>query len=235
MPILEIQNLTHTYGIGTPFQRSAVEDVSFSVEKGEFLGIIGHTGSGKSTLIQHLNGLLKPTSGQILLEGRDIWAEPKKIRNIRFQVGLVFQYPEYQLFEETVYKDISFGPKNQGLSARECEERAREALELVGFPEKYYRCHFPHKCIHIPESSTSSSPPEPPRHPCTQHRQDTGLYRTFFSFMPDFFCCFYIEGVDEEIRVNFWKFILHADEICSKLQRKAATSDKVYLFSASVA
>ena len=93
MPILEIKNLTHTYGIGTPFQRSAVEDVSFAVEPGEFLGIIGHTGSGKSTLIQHLNGLLKPTSGQILLDGKDIWAEPKRIRSVRFQVGLVFQYP----------------------------------------------------------------------------------------------------------------------------------------------
>ena len=95
MAILEIKNLTHTYGVGTPFQRSAVEDVSFAVERGEFLGVIGHTGSGKSTLIQHLNGLLKPTSGQVLLDGRDIWAEPKKIRNVRFQVGLVFQYPEY--------------------------------------------------------------------------------------------------------------------------------------------
>ena len=107
MPILEIKNLIHTYGAGTPFRRSAVENVSFAVEPGEFLGVIGHTGSGKSTLIQHLNGLLKPTSGQILLEGKDIWAEPKNIRTVRFQVGLVFQYPEYQLFEETVYKDIS--------------------------------------------------------------------------------------------------------------------------------
>ena len=100
--------------MGTPFQRSAVEDMSFDVYDGEFLGIIGHTGSGKSTLIQHLNGLLKPTSGQILLHGKDIWAEPKKIRDVRFQVGLVFQYPEYQLFEETVYKDIAFGPTNHG-------------------------------------------------------------------------------------------------------------------------
>ena len=113
-PILQIKNLTHTYGIGTPFQRSAVEDMSFDVYSGEFLGIIGHTGSGKSTLIQHLNGLLKPTSGQVLLRGKDIWAEPKKIRDVRFQVGLVFQYPEYQLFEETVYKDIAFGPANMG-------------------------------------------------------------------------------------------------------------------------
>ncbi len=136
MPILEIKNLTHTYGIGTPFQRSAVEDVSFAVERGEFLGIIGHTGSGKSTLIQHLNGLLKPTSGQILLEGRDIWAEPKKIRNVRFQVGLVFQYPEYQLFEETVYKDISFGPKNQGKTGDELDHAVREAARLVGLRDE---------------------------------------------------------------------------------------------------
>ncbi len=137
MPILEIKNLTHTYGIGTPFRRSAVEDVSFAVEQGEFLGVIGHTGSGKSTLIQHLNGLLKPTSGQILLDGRDIWAEPKKIRNIRFQVGLVFQYPEYQLFEETVYKDISFGPKNQGKTGDELDHAVREAARLVGLRDEH--------------------------------------------------------------------------------------------------
>ena len=113
-PIIQVKNLTHTYGAGTPFQRSAVDHMSFDVNEGEFLGIIGHTGSGKSTLIQHLNGLLQPTEGQILLHGRDIWAEPKKIRDVRFKVGLVFQYPEYQLFEETVYKDIAFGPANQG-------------------------------------------------------------------------------------------------------------------------
>ena len=136
MSILEIKNLTHTYGIGTPFRRSAVEDVSFAVEKGEFLGIIGHTGSGKSTLIQHLNGLLKPTSGQILLDGKDIWAEPKKIRNVRFQVGLVFQYPEYQLFEETVSKDISFGPKNQGKTGDELDHAVREAARLVGLRDE---------------------------------------------------------------------------------------------------
>ncbi len=132
MPVLQVKNLTHTYGIGTPFQRSAVEDVSFDVNKGEFLGIIGHTGSGKSTLIQHLNGLLKPTSGQILLNGKDIWAEPKKIRTIRFQVGLVFQYPEYQLFEETVYKDISFGPANMGKTGEELDRCVREAARLAG-------------------------------------------------------------------------------------------------------
>ena len=131
-PILQIKNLTHTYGIGTPVQRSAVEDMSFDVYDGEFLGIIGHTGSGKSTLIQHLNGLLKPTSGQVLLRGKDIWAEPKKIRDVRFKVGLVFQYPEYQLFEETVYKDIAFGPMNQGKRGDELDHCVREAARLVG-------------------------------------------------------------------------------------------------------
>lgn len=131
-PILKVVHLTHTYGIGTPFERSAVEDMSFDVADGEFLGIIGHTGSGKSTLIQHLNGLLKPTSGKILLEGKDIWAEPKKIRNVRFRVGLVFQYPEYQLFEETVYKDIAFGPANMGKTGDELDRCVREAARLVG-------------------------------------------------------------------------------------------------------
>ena len=131
-PILQIENLTHTYSAGTPFQRSAVEGLSLTVGKGEFLGIIGHTGSGKSTLIQHLNGLLQPTSGHILLEGKDIWAEPKKIRDVRFKVGLVFQYPEYQLFEETVYKDIAFGPKNMGLDSGEIDRRVRDAAAFVG-------------------------------------------------------------------------------------------------------
>ena len=129
--ILQVRNLTHTYGIGTPFERSAVKDVSFDVAEGEFLGIIGHTGSGKSTLIQHLNGLLRPTSGQILLDGKDIWAEPKKIRAVRFRVGLVFQYPEYQLFEETVYKDIAFGPVNMGKTGAELDRCVREAARLV--------------------------------------------------------------------------------------------------------
>ena len=131
-PILQVKNLTHTYGAGTPFERSAVQDMSFDVYDGEFLGIIGHTGSGKSTLIQHLNGLLRPTSGQILLDGKDIWAEPKKIRNVRFQVGLVFQYPEYQLFEETVYKDIAYGPTNMGRTGDELDRCVREAAKIVG-------------------------------------------------------------------------------------------------------
>lgn len=134
-PILQIEDLTHTYSAGTPFQRSAVEGLSMTVGAGEFLGVIGHTGSGKSTLIQHLNGLLQPTSGRILLEGKDIWADPKKIRDVRFKVGLVFQYPEYQLFEETVYKDIAFGPKNMGLDAEEIDRRVRDAAVFVGLHE----------------------------------------------------------------------------------------------------
>ena len=134
-PILQIEHLTHTYSAGTPFQRSAVDDMNLSMMDGEFLGIIGHTGSGKSTLIQHLNGLLKPTSGRILLQGRDIWADPKKIRDVRFQVGLVFQYPEYQLFEETVYKDIAFGPKNMGLDEADSDRRVRDAAAFVGLTE----------------------------------------------------------------------------------------------------
>ena len=131
-PILQVKDLTHTYGAGTPFQRSAVEHMSFDVNEGEFLGIIGHTGSGKSTLIQHLNGLLQPTAGEILLRGKNIGAEPKKIREVRFKVGLVFQYPEYQLFEETVYKDIAFGPANQGKTGDELDYAVREAAKLVG-------------------------------------------------------------------------------------------------------
>ena len=134
-PIIRVENLTHTYGIDTPFCRSAVQGMNLEIRKGEFLGIIGHTGSGKSTLIQHLNGLLKPTSGTIYLNGRDIWAEPKKIRDVRFNVGLVFQYPEYQLFEETCYKDIAFGPKNMGLPADEIDRRVRQAAEFVGLSE----------------------------------------------------------------------------------------------------
>lgn len=133
--IIRVDNLTHTYGVGTPFQRSAVEGLSLEIRRGEFLGLIGHTGSGKSTLIQHLNGLLKPSSGTIYLDGRDIWAEPKKIREVRFRVGLVFQYPEYQLFEETVRRDVAFGPKNMGLSADEVERRVLAAIEAVGLDE----------------------------------------------------------------------------------------------------
>ena len=131
MAILETKNLTYTYGVGTPFEKTAVENVNLSVEKGAFVGVIGHTGSGKSTLIQMLNGLIRPTSGQVLLNGEDIWAKPKEIRRVRFQVGMVFQYPEYQLFEETVIKDIMFGPKNMGLSDEEALKRAKEAAHFT--------------------------------------------------------------------------------------------------------
>ena len=134
-PILQVQNLNYIYSIGTPFQHQALQDVSFSVNRGEFIGIIGHTGSGKSTLMQQLNGLLKPTSGRILLDGQDIWSDKKLTRQARFRVGLVFQYPEYQLFEETVYKDIAFGPKNMGLSAEEIDRRVRESAAIVGLTE----------------------------------------------------------------------------------------------------
>ena len=135
-PILQVKNLTHTYSAGTPFEHIALNDVSFSVERGEFIGIIGHTGSGKSTLMQHLNGLLKPTVGQILLDGKDIWSEKALTRQARFRVGLVFQYPEYQLFEETVYKDIAFGPKNMGLDPKEIDRRVREAAGFVGITDE---------------------------------------------------------------------------------------------------
>ena len=130
--ILETKKLSHIYSAGTPFQRTALDQVDFSVYPGEYLGIIGHTGSGKSTLIQHLNGLLKPTAGQVLFQGKDIWSDGKTTRRTRFQVGLVFQYPEYQLFEETVYKDISFGPRNMGLDEKEIDRRVRAAAYFVG-------------------------------------------------------------------------------------------------------
>ena len=133
--IIRIENLTHTYGEGTPFRRSAVENLSLDIYRGEFLGLIGHTGSGKSTLIQHLNGLLKPTGGRVLLDGEDIWADPKKIRSVRFRVGLVFQYPEYQLFEETVYRDIAFGPTNMGLTGAELDRRVHDAARFAGLDE----------------------------------------------------------------------------------------------------
>ena len=134
-PILQVQNLNYIYSVGTPFQHQALKDVSFCVNRGEFIGIIGHTGSGKSTLMQQLNGLLKPTSGQILLDGQDIWSDKKLTRQARFRVGLVFQYPEYQLFEETVYKDIAFGPKNMGLFPDEIDRRVRESAAIVGLTE----------------------------------------------------------------------------------------------------
>ena len=135
-PILQAENLTYVYSSGTPFEHKALDGVSFSINPGEFVGIIGHTGSGKSTLMQQLNGLLKPTSGRVLLGGQDIWSDKKFTREARFRVGLVFQYPEYQLFEETVYKDIAFGPTNMGLSKEEIDRRVREAAGFVGLTEK---------------------------------------------------------------------------------------------------
>ena len=141
--ILETKGLTYEYGHGTSMNKVAVDHVDLSVRQGELIGIIGHTGSGKSTLIQQLNGLLRPTAGQVLLEGRDIWAEPKKIREVRFRVGMVFQYPEYQLFEETVRADIAFGPRNMGLSGGEVEDRVRRAAEFAGLrPELLDRSPF---------------------------------------------------------------------------------------------
>ena len=135
MAILTVENLTHTYGAHSPFEKHAVRDVSLEIQEGELLGIIGHTGSGKSTLIQHLNGLLRPHGGRVLLDGTDIWEKPKKIRDVRFRVGMVFQYPEHQLFEDTIYKDIAFGPKNMGLSEEEIDRRVRQAAAYVGLSE----------------------------------------------------------------------------------------------------
>ena len=135
-PILQVKDVSYIYSAGTPFEHKALENVSFSVQRGEFIGIIGHTGSGKSTLMQHLNGLLKPTAGQILLDGKDIWSDKKLTRQRRFRVGLVFQYPEYQLFEETVNTDIAFGPKNMGLKPEEIDSRVREAAGFVGLTEE---------------------------------------------------------------------------------------------------
>ena len=137
-PILQVKDLNYVYSAGTPFEHKALENVDFSLNRGEFVGVIGHTGSGKSTLMQQLNGLLKPTSGQVLLDGVDIWSDKKTTRQARFRVGLVFQYPEYQLFEETVYKDIAFGPKNMKLSQEEIDQRVREAAGFVGVEEELF-------------------------------------------------------------------------------------------------
>ena len=136
--IVEIENLCHTYDLGTPFARNALEDLNLSIAPGEFIGIIGHTGSGKSTLIQHLNALLRPTSGRVLLDGEDIHSNKSRLKAIRQRVGLVFQYPEHQLFEVSIYKDVAFGPGNMGLSAKEVDQRVREALQLVGISEDLY-------------------------------------------------------------------------------------------------
>lgn len=136
---IALEHISYVYSPGTAYEKHALKDVSFEIPQGQFVGIIGHTGSGKSTLIQHLNGLVKATSGKVIYEGRNIYEEGYDMRALRSRVGLVFQYPEYQLFEVDVLSDVCFGPKNQGLSPEECEKNAREALELVGFPEKYYR------------------------------------------------------------------------------------------------
>ena len=134
--VLELKNLSYVYGTGTPFEKTAVNNLSLSIEKGEFIGIMGHTGSGKSTLVQMLNGLMKPTSGQVLLDGEDIWANPKDIRKIRFKGGMVFQYPEYQLFEETGAKDIAFGPTNMGKSGAELEKAVNDAARFTGLKDE---------------------------------------------------------------------------------------------------
>lgn len=134
--ILKVENLSHVYGIGTPFEKKSLNNINLEIEKGEFIGLIGHTGSGKSTLIRHFNGLERPQQGRILLDGRDIWENPKGIRKVRFQVGLVFQYPEHQLFEETIFADIAYGPKNMGLGEEEIRRRVYEAMEFVGLKQK---------------------------------------------------------------------------------------------------
>ncbi|SFG52967.1 energy-coupling factor transporter ATPase [Sporolactobacillus nakayamae] len=137
MAIIELKNVNFRYGSGTPFEKQALHDISLSIEPGDFLGIIGHTGSGKSTLIRHFNGLLRPDSGQVLVNGDDIWTASKDIRSIRFQIGLVFQYPETQIFEDTVAQDIAYGPRNMGLDEKEVELRVHEALQFVGLNDSY--------------------------------------------------------------------------------------------------
>ena len=141
--VLELKNLGFVYGMGTPFEKRAVDNVSLTIEKGEFIGVIGHTGSGKSTLMQMLNGLIRPTEGQVILDGKNIWDEPKKIRQVRFKVGMVFQYPEYQLFEETVYKDIAFGAQNMGKEGEELDKAVRQAARFTDLkPELLQKSPF---------------------------------------------------------------------------------------------
>lgn len=136
MSIIEVKNLSYKYGVDTPFEKTAVNNISFSINKGEIVGVIGHTGSGKSTLVQMLNGLIKPTSGSVFLEGKNIWEQPKKIQDVRFKVGMVFQYPEYQLFEDTVAKDISYGPINMGLTIDEIQERVKFSAKFTGLSDE---------------------------------------------------------------------------------------------------
>lgn len=135
--VLETKNLSHIYSEGTTSRVDAIRDICLKIEKGELVGVIGHTGSGKSTLIQHFNGLLKGSSGVVMLEGKDIWQDKKNIRNVRFKVGICFQYPEYQLFEETVYKDIAYGPTNMKLTKEEIDKRVRSTIKFVGLDESY--------------------------------------------------------------------------------------------------
>ncbi len=135
--MIELKDVSYVYSPKTPFEKTALDHINLTIGEGEFIGVIGHTGSGKSTLIQHLNGLLRPTQGQVLFNGTDIWADKKNLRQVRFQVGLVFQYPEYQLFEETVGKDIAFGPTNMGLSQEEIQNRVRRAMEMVELSPSY--------------------------------------------------------------------------------------------------
>ncbi|WP_100487358.1 energy-coupling factor transporter ATPase [Sporolactobacillus pectinivorans] len=137
MPVVKLKHVSYCYGRGTPFEKMALKDLSLSVEPGDFIGIIGHTGSGKSTLIRHMNGLLRPDQGEVLVDGENIWKHPANIQSIRFKVGLVFQYPESQIFEDTVLKDIIYGPKNMGLSDQEALDKARAAIDLVGLDESY--------------------------------------------------------------------------------------------------
>lgn len=136
LAILKTEDLTYIYSPGTPFEKTAIDHVNLEINEGELIGVMGHTGSGKSTLIQHFNGLLRPTSGRVLLDGKDIWEDKTKIRDVRFRVGLVFQYPEYQIFEETVYKDIAFGPKNMGLGDDEIKRRVYETAHDIGLREE---------------------------------------------------------------------------------------------------
>ncbi|MCD7733250.1 MAG: energy-coupling factor transporter ATPase [Oscillospiraceae bacterium] len=136
MSIIKTEHLSYVYGEGTPFRKVALDDINLEIDEGELIGIIGHTGSGKSTLIQHFNGLLKATTGKVFVDGEELFADKSRLRDIRFKVGLVFQYPEYQLFEDTVYKDISYGPKNMGLDENEIDRRVRETMRLVGLKEE---------------------------------------------------------------------------------------------------
>ena len=157
MNVIELKGLTYKYSVGTPFESTAVDNVDLTIEKGEFCGIIGHTGSGKSTLIQHLNGLVKPTSGEVFIDGQNIWDKGVDIRSIRFKVGLVFQYSEYQLFEETVYKDIAYGPKNMGCDEAEVDRRVREAAEnMLSSLSRNYRSG--ERCVSFLLHSTGHHP-----------------------------------------------------------------------------